>query len=484
MTSPARGHQPPTRTPSRLRGLLPWKCVLSCILVLLLLGPLVWWQSPLRDVPDIGDPFPVSELLEPIPAETNAYPLFEEAYALLVPVSDEDSQEYHQQEDDGWDPTDDVLNDYLELNRPALEKWRAATERNDFQVVPVLELTDGIYLPNFGAVRDLICWSHVEIERLAEIGRPAQALPWLRASFRASALITRNEPWLSTMVGTACFAISVDSAETWMHYSAVTADELLRLASVVQESTRLMERPSTIVKLECLVSRRESNAWSYEEMRRVYDQMEQVALFDFDPPFDSRVEVWLRAEPEFSRRLIAHMTVNHLAHVDAPRRGRPPLLDDDLFDAAPPDEAPDGILPPADLLPLLRSSKLIKAEERSLLASHLEAIERCKVRSACLQVALVSQAYHRRHGEFPDELSELQPKYLAELPDDPYSPDPASVVYRRTGEEAVVYSQYTNGEDDGGAIVTHEEARGAYLPDFGLRIRAPDSSRPVAAPDR
>jgi hypothetical protein len=228
----------------------------------------------------------------------------------------------------------------------------------------------------------------------------------------------------------------------------------------------VVEEPSTAVKVHYLASQYECETWSYKEMRRVYDQM------SFDPPFNSQVEVWFRAEPEFSRRLTAHMTVNHLRYVDPPRRERPPLLDDDLFDAPLSEAAPDGALSASDLLPLLKSSRLIKAGERSLLARYLDMIDRTTIRSACLQVALASHAYYREHGAFPERLSELHPEYLAELPDDPYSPESAPVVYFRTGDEAVVYSRYTNGEDDGGMVVTYREARGEP-PDFGLRVRAP-----------
>jgi hypothetical protein len=263
-----------------------------------------------------------------------------------------------------------------------------------------------------------------------------------------------------------------------MRHPDVSADALLELLSILQDSAELVERASTTVKVDYLVSRHQYRTWSYAEMRRVYDQMY------FEPPFRSWVEAWLHAEPEFSRRLVSHMSLNHWQHIDSPRREPPALLEDDLFDTRLTGIEPDGTLDAAELLPLLKDSKLLRAAERDLLSGNLELIDRHNARYACLQVALASQAYHRRHGEFPESLADLQPEYLAELPDDLYSPQPAAVIYRRTGHDAVVYSQYTNGEDDGGEIVTYEEARGADLPDLGLRIRAPNLTRPVAVPDR
>ena len=61
------------------------------------------------------------------------------------------------------------------------------------------------------------------------------------------------------------------------------------------------------------------------------------------------------------------------------------------------------------------------------------------------------------------------------------APRPTPVIYRRTGDEAVVYSRFTNEIDDGGTTVTYDEAKGEELYDFGFRIRTP-RNLPVVAP--
>lgn len=116
-----------------------------------------------------------------------------------------------------------------------------------------------------------------------------------------------------------------------------------------------------------------------------------------------------------------------------------------------------------------------------LIEGFLDSIDRQQARYACLQVALAAQAFYRDHDEFPERLTDLQPDYLSSLPDDPYASVPSPVIYHRTKDEAVVYSRFTNQLDNGGTVVTFDEARGAKLRDFGFRLHTPHVD-PVVAP--
>ncbi len=462
--------QPVGQKPCLLLRLLSWKVAIPALLfALLMFAPVIYRQRQLSQVPNIDDPFPASMLLKPIPTEQNAFPLFEEAFALHVEVAEVDFEKYMDEELDGWDPAHHHLNKYLELNRPALEKWREATEKENYQVVPVDQLSLDFYVTNIQANRALVRWCQVEIERLTKTGKPADTLPWLRASFRCSGLVTRNAPWLDRLVGAAVFAISTTSAENWMQQPDVTREQLLDLLSVVQISARMMETPSTTVKVNYLVDQHEYATWSYDKMEAAYARMGAT------PPLGSKWETWLFAEPEVSRRLAAHAAANHLDFVDDHRRDRPPFLDGDVFDESAAGVTPSDRLPAHRLTLLLKNSKLIGAENQDLIASPLDAVDREQARYACLQVALSAQAFHRTHGEFPERLADLLPQYLSSLPDDPYAPKPTPVIYRRTGDDAVVYSRYTNGVDDGAATVTFDEAVGGGMgpTDFGIRIRTP-----------
>ncbi len=461
--------------PSQLSRQLRWSVAIALILiVLIILMPMAYHLWRLWQVPDIGNPFAVSQILKQIPEEDNAFPGFEEAFALWIEVAKVDFDEYLDEVlSDGWDATDNHLNKYLEFNRPALEKWREATEKENYQIERIAQIGKPVYHTRFRPSRDLVLWCQMEIERLTKTGRPAEAIPWLRASFRYSSLITRDAPWLDRLTGSSNFAISARSAVMWMQHPDLTSDELLGLLSEVQASVRLMEKLSTTVKVDYLASQQEYAKWSYDDMEAEY------ANSPTDPPLGSKGEAWLMAEPEFSRRLSAHVTANLLVFVDNPRRDRPAILDGDIFDDSAVGAAPAGRLPAHELVEVLKHSKLIHTQS-SLISDHLEVIDRQQARNACLQVALAAQAYYRDHDEFPARAADLQPHYLTSLPDDPYVPRPMPVIYRRTDDEAVVYSRFTNEIDDGGTTVTFDEAAGMELHDFGYRIRTPRKLPTVA----
>ena len=476
----------PKRT--RWSRLLNWKVAAGLVLLLLIVAactPAAFRSWRLAQVPEIGDPFPVSEILQQIPMEENAFPLFADAWAMRRKVTDTDAAQYDAELDDGgWDATDKMLNKYLTLNRPALEKWREGAARGNYQVIPVTAKLDdyGNGMVDVSANRDLHRSCQFEIERLTEIDRTDDALQWMRSSFRASALVTRNGDWLDYQIGVTFFSISMTSAERWMRHANVGRDDLLNLISVVDRAARLIERPSRVSQVDYLTSRnRYGRNWRYYVLQRQSFRGMFVAN-NGSLPIGSRSVAWVLAEPEFSRRLASHVAANHFAYVDKPRRERPPLLDDDLFDDATIADIPAQRLTARKLNELLKQSRLINADIRSLIARRINAIDRKQARLSCLRVALAAQAYFRDRGEFPNQLDELEPDYLASLPDDPFAPQPAPLIYRRTGDEAAVYSRFSNEIDDGGNFITYSEARGTDLRDFGIRIRTPHDAA-VVAPD-
>ncbi len=78
----------------------------------------------------------------------------------------------------------------------------------------------------------------------------------------------------------------------------------------------------------------------------------------------------------------------------------------------------------------------------------MEAFERMDAQTNGARIAIALKQYKRDNGEYPGELSGLEPHYIEELPQDPYSGN--SFIYRREGEGFVVYSVGPSGVDDGG----------------------------------
>jgi hypothetical protein len=66
------------------------------------------------------------------------------------------------------------------------------------------------------------------------------------------------------------------------------------------------------------------------------------------------------------------------------------------------------------------------------------------------QTAFALASYHADHGQYPDKLDELIPKYLSEIPDDTFADQPTPVRYRREGEAHMMWTVHLNGIDDDG----------------------------------
>jgi hypothetical protein len=66
----------------------------------------------------------------------------------------------------------------------------------------------------------------------------------------------------------------------------------------------------------------------------------------------------------------------------------------------------------------------------------------------CAQAALAAERYRREHGNWPQSLAALVPKYLPAVSLDPFSGEP--LRYRKTDQGAIVYSLYDDGRTEPG----------------------------------
>jgi hypothetical protein len=69
-------------------------------------------------------------------------------------------------------------------------------------------------------------------------------------------------------------------------------------------------------------------------------------------------------------------------------------------------------------------------------------------RLRCARAALAAERYRRRQGDWPPSLATLVPRYLGDVPLDPFDGKP--MRYRRTDTGALIYSVGRDGRDDGG----------------------------------
>lgn len=469
-------HDIPISTkPSFLKRWLGWRILTLSAVVLILLSPLLYRGWRLGKVPMTDEPFDVEAFLTEVPRDENSYFDFDQAGRELRPVPRADYEKFRDQLEAGWDVGTVVLDRHLENNRTALETWRVAAKKDRYQPPPVTG-PDEYPLIAVQLTREFNWLATIQVEKLSRTNHPAEAIPWIEAQLRFVHLIRQNGVQLDYSVGAAFFSFVANSTNAWAAYPDLTNAEIRRVRQSLETARRLNPLSSENTKANYLADTKFYSSQSLE------DTMTAYLTSGKEPPLGPKWEWWLAAEPEFTLRLFPHITQNHLRFIDKPRRDRPPLIGDRLFDDS-------SIKPPNhneinsdDLTQLIAQSHLLEGMSFGYLKGGLYAADKDEVRYRCLTVSLAAQAYFRDHGEFPADANELVPEYLDEIPDDLYSPTPAPLIYRRDGHGAVVYSRFTNEIDDGGTEVSYDDRRiGGDLLDFGFRIRNP-LDRPLSAP--
>jgi type II secretory pathway pseudopilin PulG len=79
--------------------------------------------------------------------------------------------------------------------------------------------------------------------------------------------------------------------------------------------------------------------------------------------------------------------------------------------------------------------------------------------SALLLTALALHAYRLENGAYPQNLLQLAPKYLKQIPDDPFGLA-TPLMYQRKGDSYLLYSIGPDGKDDGGKPILNPGKKG------------------------
>ena len=86
-----------------------------------------------------------------------------------------------------------------------------------------------------------------------------------------------------------------------------------------------------------------------------------------------------------------------------------------------------------------------------------------------LTVELALRCYLSEQGRAPSKLDELAPKYLAQIPGDPFSQQP--LIFRPQGTNWLLYSVGPDGVDDGGKSISR--AFGLVVPKGDILFNSP-----------
>jgi len=96
----------------------------------------------------------------------------------------------------------------------------------------------------------------------------------------------------------------------------------------------------------------------------------------------------------------------------------------------------------------------------------------CEASSLAADAALAVELFSRKNGRLPDELDELVPEFMEEVPLDPFDGKPLRYTVRE--EEYVIYSVGRDRVDDGGEIIEEVDEYGEYVgpnPDLVFPIK-------------
>ena len=220
-------NQPPP--PTLLQKLLRRRVILPLATLLLLLGAGAFWLRSLFWVPAIDHPFDVQTFsTESIDDADNAYVDYQKA-AWMLETSALDLHESRKLVmAQGWSAASDELRGYLEASRPALEVWRAGTEKSDALYLSPRTITDNSLIPLTQQLRTLVRLATLEAARLEAEDRLDEALAWYRAALRSSRHTGRRGCIIERLVGISMHAMTAEQLVAWSANPTVDAVLLRR----------------------------------------------------------------------------------------------------------------------------------------------------------------------------------------------------------------------------------------------------------------
>ncbi|MEX1232958.1 MAG: hypothetical protein WEB58_22105 [Planctomycetaceae bacterium] len=449
--------------------LLRWRYVIPAIVVVgLILSPFVYFQRLVSNIPDIGDPFDVEAFgTVKIADEDNAWLDFEAAIDMLVPLPKipgrDLSTEMSDAIDNGWPTATPEIRQWVDDNRPALERWKAGTEKSDFLLEQPKDLHLGLSLPDVYAVREIARLAQLEWSRLLTEGNVNEAWIWIRTLYRSSRQIAFHGTPMQRMLGAVYLVISIKGLEELTQHPAMTEELLREILDEVHRRYQTTPAKSVFVKCDYLTYRNSTN------------DAEMVAGFlkpgKNDTPAE-KLHVWFvlkfSFEPRMAQLIAQHFYARTLDQVDLPVKDRRPWTGTlTMFEPDSGQSYPMGTLSPTEIDQFYMKSILA----RSSLKSYRGVDETClkeESRQYALELWLALQIFERINGNFPDDLSDLVvANIIADIPFDPFSTTGAAMQYRRDEDTAIVWGIGENYVDDHGAI---DKPVGKLPPDIGMRL--------------
>jgi hypothetical protein len=405
---------------------------------LALLSVWAWRVTNLDGLPDVGDPFDVAEALRPIEIsdEDNAYVAYSEARRLLARVTGSVRQVSWVKVT--WLAAGPELRAYLESNRPALEAWRAGTERPDALYHQPGTLAFDTLLPVVQDLSTLGRLADLEGTRLEEKGAMAESWNWYKCILRSSRHIGRHGLIIERMVGAAIFETSSHRITHWAADPRVDGAMLRRALADALEADALTPPLSESMKLEYLICARD-----LEELRVMVDEipmpggkngwLEKAATSTGSKPYLQRARLRMTNDVERSRRVLRLLFANSLPQMDKLAADRAPIAirKPTVIYASDPHAPPSARVVAPEVLDAaigetLFAQQFLRPQDQwpqgpapwsgSAWEGNSALAREPRLR-AVLIVKLAAELYRREQGKAPANAGALLGGYLKKLPD-------------------------------------------------------------------
>jgi hypothetical protein len=411
----------PARWLERARGRKRLALVVFYCIVVCAIGLMLWRQSRLAGLPDVGDPVDAAPLYAlRVPDEQNAFVLYAKASAKAHRDSAIEKRllggTY------AWPAAADTEGiAFLAANEEALSLWREGCERPDALHTPIREISFETRLPLIPEHRHFFRLAQVHASKCEAAGDMAGAWDWYRIMLRGSRLIGRHGTVIARLVGGAEYSVCASRIDAWAADPRVDAALLTRALNEVQAINAMTARNSQSLQIEYLAS-----------MRMIRDPERYLKFYYQDPwnTNDVNLKTWyyhlpnywrarwfIEHEPKVSVRCTQLVFTNWLAQIDLLPAERGPLVKKpgggpNLHDIDPPHGA-------------LRARALVERAESSFLAGSIllnydgviRAYDRDLTQRAGLVVNLADKLFERKYGKTAKSPDDLIGTCLKRFPD-------------------------------------------------------------------
>ncbi len=430
----------------------------------------------LAGIPDMAEPFDIDEFFKwDVPAEEDAFTFYRQAADLQARLwadlksqggpTPQEPADHTVVLDQGWSEADESTKKWLELHRESLTVWRRGTEKPQGRNLSPADVAIDTLLEVIQQMRLFVRLAMYEEARLISAGELDKARQWARAAYRSGGHVGHRGCLIQGLVGVAIHAQSCNGLARWAEQPEVTSEQLKKALAEIKSDYALYDSRSNIMKAEYLAMRNTFMSAKWAQMIAPMDPGQAGASVPM------KMGYWVIGEPELTMRIFRQMLANQIQEIDKPLSTRRKTVGTGaslLFEPDPTVPLLPGQLDPAGIDRGIKRSILIRMLAPSL-KSYDNAMLRQASKQAAMEILLAAQAYRRDHGEFPEDLSQLVPNYLAAVPLDPCDPAGGPLRYRCDEVlKAVVWSVGYDRIDGGGDV----ESANSQPADVGFVIKS------------